>query len=140
MASVQALSLPVSGPPVCTIAASNISCQPAASFRGYLNCMLDEEFSSRRTNHHTVAGNRLLLPDNLHQHSLLPASIKLPIKNLLPRAKIEFGFRYCHDDLASHQLPFDVCVAVVLTCEIVPVVAQRFVRSQPFEKCLVIVM
>ncbi len=56
---------------------------------------------------------RHLLPDDLHEHSLPPASIEFPVEDLLPRPEVQPAFRHRNDHLASHDLPRDMRVGVI---------------------------
>ena len=79
-----------------------------------------------------------LLPDNLDQHSFLPSPIELAVKDLLPRPKIQFTVRDRDNDLASHHLPLDMRVRIVLARIVVPILVDRFVRNEPLEKIVVV--
>src|SRR4051794_33237877 len=53
------------------------------------------------------------LPNDLHQHPLLPSPVKLRVKDLLPRPKVQLAIRNRNDDFASHELALHVGVGVV---------------------------
>ena len=45
----------------------------------------------------------LLLTDDLDQHPLPPPAVELPVKDLLPRTKVQSPVGDRHDDLAAHH-------------------------------------
>ena len=61
-----------------------------------------------------VDQSRRLFSDHLDQHTLGPAPVEFAVKDLLPRAEIEFPVRDRDDDLAAHDLAFVVGVGVIL--------------------------
>jgi|SRR5215831_17873031 len=85
-------------------------------------------------------GGRILslFSDDLDEYPLLPASIELTIENLFPWSEIQFAVGYRHQDLASHDLPFDVSVGIVLAGIVMPILIGRFVRHETFEKIVVV--
>src|SRR5215472_13413876 len=62
-----------------------------------------------------------LLTNNLDEHSFRAISVELAVENLLPRAEIELSPSYCYHDFASHDLPLEVSVGVVLAGAVVMV-------------------
>src|SRR5581483_6282024 len=78
----------------------------------------------------------LLLTDHLHQHALFPPPIEFAVEDLLPWTKVQLPVRDRDDDLAPHELPLDVRVAVVLAGKVVPVVG--CLRGEPLEKVVIV--
>ena len=70
------------------------------------------------------------LTDNFHQHALFASPIE-------PKVELSIGDR--DDDLAAHDLAFEMRVGVVLASSVVLVLADRLVWSQPFKPDFVIV-
>jgi hypothetical protein len=62
------------------------------------------------------------------------------MKDLLPRTEIQLPIRHCRHHLAPHHLAREVCVGVILTGAIMPVLGRRFVRDKTFQPGLVIVV
>ena len=62
-----------------------------------------------------------LIPDDFDQNALPSSSVELAVENLLPRSEIKMasGDRYNH--FPPHNGSLEVCVAVVLTGQIVAV-------------------
>ncbi len=84
---------------------------------------------------------KMSLPNDFYQHSLSAASVKLVIKDVLPRAEMQLAIGDGNDDFAAHDLPFVVCVGVVLAGLIVVIPVRRRVEgSQLFEPFFVIAM
>jgi hypothetical protein len=52
------------------------------------------------------------LPDNLDQHPLPPAAIKLVIKDMLPRTEVQIPLSNRNNNFAAHDLAFVVGVGV----------------------------
>jgi len=69
------------------------------------------------------------LTNNHHQHPFPPFSIKLPVENLLTRAKIESAIRHRNDHLTSHVLAFKVGIGIVF-CSVVGILGVRLFRGQ----------
>ena len=67
---------------------------------------------------------------DFHQYPLLPPSVELAIKDLLPRTKIQLPFRYRHYYLSPHYLSLHVRIGIVFPGIVVAVLVHRFVRSQ----------
>jgi hypothetical protein len=77
---------------------------------------------------------------DLDQHPFPPAAVELPVKDPLPGAKIEPAVGHRHDHLATHDLPLQVRVGIVLAGAVVPILVDRCVRCKFFEPHLVIVV
>jgi len=86
------------------------------------------------------AADRSSFPYDFYQDPLLSSSVELSIKDLFPGTKIEFPFRYRHDDLPSHHLPLDVRIGVVFPGIVVAVLVDWFVRRQFLQPLLIIVV
>jgi hypothetical protein len=71
--------------------------------------------------------DHLLLTDDFDQHPLPPPAVEFPVKDLLPRAKVEPPVGDCHDHLAAHDLPLEMCISIILTSAIVAVAADGLV-------------
>jgi hypothetical protein len=67
------------------------------------------------------SGEGRLISDDLHEHSLAPISIELPLKYLLPRSKVEFAIRHGYDNLPAHNLVFEMPICVVLSRSVIMV-------------------
>ncbi len=63
----------------------------------------------------------LSFPDNLNQYPFSSPSIKLSIENLFPRSKIKFPVCDGDNNFPSHDLPFQVRIAIIFTRPIVQV-------------------
>ena len=81
---------------------------------------------------------QLLFSNNFHQYPFLSSSVKLPVKNLLPGAEIEFTPGDGHHHLPAHDLAFQVGVAVVLPGPIMEILTDRFVGGQFFQPLVII--
>src|SRR5262245_40221451 len=62
------------------------------------------------------------LPDDLHQHPLVPVAIELAVEDLFPGAEVEFALGDGADDFPAHDLPLEVGVGVVFAGAVVVVV------------------
>ncbi|VTR70089.1 hypothetical protein DESC_780278 [Desulfosarcina cetonica] len=80
-----------------------------------------------------------LFPDDLHQHPLFTAAIKLTIENTLPGAEIQAPLRNGHDHLPAHDLPFHMRIGIVFA-DIVPILRHRFVGGQFFQPDIIVVV
>jgi hypothetical protein len=81
-----------------------------------------------------------LFADDLYQRAFSAAAVELAVKDLFPRAEIEFAFGDGDDDFATHDLALKVGVGVIFAGAIVPVGVGRRVRRQFLQPDLVIVM
>ena|SRR6266850_5189431 len=79
-----------------------------------------------------------LLAYDLHEHPLAAAAIEFTVKYLLPRSEVEFGFGYGNDDLAAHDLAFEVSVGVIFSGPVVFVLRGWFMRRQLFQPDIVV--
>src|SRR5207249_10244079 len=88
----------------------------------------------------SAAGSDLwvLFANDLNENSLLSSAIKLSIEDLLPGSKVQLTARNSDDHLASHDLPLDMRIGIVLSGVVVPILAHRLMRHEPFEKVVVI--
>src|SRR4030043_1885622 len=80
-----------------------------------------------------------LLSNNLYQNPFLSSTIKLPIKNLLPGAKIQFAFGNSNNNLPSHYLSFQMGISIFLTI-IMAILGNRFMWCKflkPYVKVVV---
>src|SRR5687768_5707514 len=68
--------------------------------------------------------------NNFDEHALAPLAVELTVKNLFPRAKVEFALRDRDDDFAAHDLTLEVSVRVVFAGAIMAVLRGRFVRRK----------
>src|SRR4030095_12156278 len=82
----------------------------------------------------------LLLPDNLHQHPLLPPPIEFTINDLLPWSEVEVAVCDRNHSLAAHHLSLDVRVGVIFASLIVVILAHGFVWRELLEPCLIILV
>jgi hypothetical protein len=71
-----------------------------------------------------------LFADDLYQDSLLTSTVEFTVKNLLPSAKIQLPLSDGNDRLATHDLPLDMGIGIVLTGVIVTVLFYRLVGRQ----------
>ncbi len=56
-----------------------------------------------------------LFADDFNQDAFASPSVKFPVKDLLPGTKIELSIGDGDDDLAPHDLAFDMGIAIILT-------------------------
>jgi len=80
-----------------------------------------------------------LLPNDFHQRPLPASAIELAIKDLFPRAEVEFAFGNGYDNFASHDLPFHVGIRVILAGAVMEVLGGGRVRRQLFQPYFIIV-
>ena len=59
-----------------------------------------------------------LFADYLDQDPFFPFTVKFAVKDLFPRAKIQFTVGYCYDDLPSHELSFNMGISICFAGEI----------------------
>ena len=57
-----------------------------------------------------------LFADDIDEDAFASLSVKFPVEDLLPRTKIELSICDGDDDLAPHDLAFDMGIAIILTC------------------------
>jgi hypothetical protein len=79
------------------------------------------------------------LPDDFYQYALPPAAVELAIEDLFPRAKVERAFGDGDDNLAAHNLAFEMRVGVVFPGAVVVVLRRRFMRRELFQPNIVVV-
>jgi len=80
------------------------------------------------------------LPNNLHQHALLAPTVKLTIKDLLPRAEVELSFSDGDHHFAAHDGAFEMGVGVVFAGVVVAVLIDGRVGCEAFEPFVEVVM
>ena len=78
------------------------------------------------------------LANDLHQHPLPPPAVKFAVKDLLPWAEIEPAIGDGDDYLATHDLPLEVGVGIVLARAVVEVLAGGGMGGQRFQPLFVI--
>src|SRR5262249_34886768 len=84
---------------------------------------------------------RSLFPEDFDQHPFRPTAVELAVEDLLPRPAVEPALGDGHDDLASHDLPLQVGVGVVLARAVVEVDVGGGVEGcQPLEPALVVLV
>jgi len=88
--------------------------------RGPLPEITYKESSGRMPPSH-VAWRSALFANDLDQHALAAPSIELAIKNLLPRAEVEFTRRYRDHNLPPHNLAFQMRIGIILAGSVVAV-------------------
>jgi hypothetical protein len=81
-----------------------------------------------------------LFSNDLNQHPLPLAPVKLPVKDLLPGAKIQPAVGHRHHHLSTHDLPLQVRVRIVLAGTVVPILVDRRVRRELLQPDLVVVV
>jgi hypothetical protein len=81
-----------------------------------------------------------LLPDDFNQDPLSPAAVKLPIKDLLPGAKVQLPLGDRRYNFPPHHLPFQVGVAILFPRPVVPIAGNGFVRGQLLEPFIIVLM
>jgi hypothetical protein len=69
----------------------------------------------------------------LYENTLSPFFIKLPIEDLLPRAKVEPPFGDGDHHLSAHDLRLRVGVPVILAGRVVSALEGRFLRGKLLE-------
>jgi hypothetical protein len=82
---------------------------------------------------------RGLFSDNLDQNPFAAPPVEFPVKYPLPSAEVESAFGDGHDHFTAHNLAFHVRICIVLA-HVVTVVRNRFVRGQPFEPNVVVMV
>jgi hypothetical protein len=80
-----------------------------------------------------------LLSNNFDEHALAPLAIKLTVKNLFPRAEIEFAIRDSTDDFAAHDLALEVRIRVIFAGAVMSVLPGRLVRREFLQPHVIIV-
>jgi len=80
------------------------------------------------------------LSDDLDEDALLSPAVELAVEDLLPRTEVEHAVRDGDDDLAAHDLSFEVGISIVLSGPIVAILTHRFVRCEPLQPNLVVVV
>ena len=83
---------------------------------------------------------RISLPDELYQHPLLTPSVEFPVENLFPRPEIKLAICDRNHDLASHDLPFQMGVPIILPCPVMPIPRDRFMRGKLLQPVVIILM
>jgi len=73
-----------------------------------------------------------LFPDAFDQHRPPPASVALPVKDLLPGAKVEPAVGHRNHHLTAHDLPLQVRIRIFLAGAVVPILVDRCMRRQLF--------
>jgi hypothetical protein len=68
-----------------------------------------------------TAWRSALFANDLDQHALAAPSIELAIKNLLPRAEVEFTRRDRDHNLPPHNLAFQMRIGIILAGSVVAV-------------------
>src|SRR6266511_757935 len=104
--------------------------------------------SSELTNHSAEERSRFvvlravllgnLLANDFYEDPLAPAPVEFAIENSLPRAEVEFPVGDGHDNLAAHDLPFEVGISVVLAGPVVVIMADGLMRRQLLEPDIII--
>src|SRR5262245_30329372 len=67
-----------------------------------------------------------LVTNPLHEHTFPTASVEFAVKDLLPRVEVEFAPGDGDDNLASHDLAFEIRIGVVFAGAIVMIERRRF--------------
>lgn len=80
-----------------------------------------------------------LFADDLDQNPLFTPTVKLTIKNLLPRAKVQFAFSHGNNNLPAHYLSLQMGVGIVLVA-IMVVLIDRVMWGEFFQPNLVIMV
>ncbi len=87
----------------------------------------------------------MLLPNNLRQNPLPPATVEFVVEDVLPRSQVELSIRDRDDDLSTHDLPLVVSIRIVFPGSVVKIatfcgVASWIERDQVFKPSLVVSM
>jgi len=82
----------------------------------------------------------MLLPNNLHQNSLPPSSIKFIVEDVLPWSKVQFTVCDGNNNFSSHDLAFVVCICIVFARAIVVIPLGRRIKGSQFFEPLVVIM
>ena len=90
---------------------------------------------ARREARGAMRPKEALVADHLHQHPLRPLVRRTRRRRSAPTVRSRASLRHGDDDLAPHDLPLVVGVAVVLAGPVVPV-ALRVVRGERLEPLL----
>ena len=81
-----------------------------------------------------------LLSDDLDENPLAPAAVELAVEDLLPGTEVQLAVGDRDHYLASHHLPFDVGIRVVLPGIVMAVLTGRLVGRHLFQPDFVVVM
>jgi len=81
-----------------------------------------------------------LFADNLDQDPLTSSPVELPVEDTLPWPEIQISIRDSHNDLSAHDLPLQMRVSVVLPCQIVFVLADRFMGCEFLQPFLIVLV
>ena len=85
-----------------------------------------------------AAGLYKLFSDDLNQDAFGPAAVKFSIEDLLPGPQIQLAVRHRHDHFAAHDLPLEVCIGIVFSAVVMPVLAYRSVGCLTFQPSFVV--
>ena len=82
----------------------------------------------------------VLFADDLYEHALFASAIELAVKDLFPGAKIKRSLGDGADYLTSHDLAFQVGVAIILAGTIMSVVVDWFMGGKLLKPILVVLV
>jgi len=88
----------------------------------------------------STEGFEASIADDLDEHALSSSPVELAVEDLLPRAEVELPTRDRNHYLPPHHLALEVRVPVVLPRPVVEVLRDRFVRCEPFQPTLVVIV
>src|SRR4051812_27040886 len=78
------------------------------------------------------------IADDFYKHALASPAVEFAVKDLLPRAEIEFAFGDGDDDFATHDLAFEMGVGVIFAGAIVTISGGRLVWREFLQPYFVI--
>ena len=81
-----------------------------------------------------------LFANNFQQDTFPPSTIKLTIKNLLPRPEIKLSSRHGYDHLTAHDCTLQMSITVILTRSVMFIKTQRLVGCELLQPALKIMM
>src|SRR5438034_10753148 len=82
----------------------------------------------------------MLLADDLDKHAFLATAVELAVEDLLPGPEIQLSRGHRNDHFTAHHLTLNMRVGVVLSCSVVMVLVDGFVRRQALEPHLIVVV
>lgn len=83
---------------------------------------------------------RISLADDFDEDPLASPTIELTVEYLLPRPEVQLALRDGDNDLSTHNLPFQMGIAVVFPGSIVPILTDGLVGGKPLQPLLVVLV
>ena len=89
--------------------------------------------------HQDVNPKPLSFTNYFYEYPLFSPAIELTVKDPLPGTEIQSSISYGNNHFTPHDLPFQMCIGIVLVA-IVAVLVHWFMRRQLFQPDFIIVM